>query len=536
MSLADTVIAAKYAHDKQGRKENWTEIAGRVTGEVVSPYFQSRNIERIVNAKQFIPGGRYLYAAGREFNQVNNCVLLDVEDSREGWADLMRRSTTALMTGAGVGVVYSKLRGRNAPIRGTGGESTGPCALIQMVNEAARFIIQGGSRRSALWAGLHWNHPDIFEFIGMKQWSDDIKALKAKDFTFPAPLDGTNISVILDDDFFAAYGNVADTMHSTAQEVYWVVVRQMLETGEPGFSIDVGNNAGEHLRNACTEVTSADNDDICNLGSLNLAQIDTIDQFEQVVDESTKFLLCGSMYSKLPYAEIGAVRNKNRRLGLGLMGVHEWLVRRGYSYGPNPELQQWLEVYAQSTGIAAGYADQLGISRPVKTRAVAPAGTISIVAETTSAIEPVFAKAFKRRYLKQDTWHWQYVVDSSAKRMLDQGADPSSIEDAYDLAAQVERRIEFQSFVQQFVDHGISSTINMPAWGTEHNNEETVAEFGKTLFRYLPTLRGVTVYPDGSRGGQPLTKVDLQEALEFEGLEYEEFGNENACVGGVCGL
>src|SRR5690606_33175601 len=108
MSLAETIIETKYAHDIDGRKETWPEIAKRVVDNVVAPYFSdTQRIYEFIRDKKFIPGGRYLYAAGRDFNQVNNCVLLTVEDSREGWADLMRRSTTALMTGAGVGVVYS---------------------------------------------------------------------------------------------------------------------------------------------------------------------------------------------------------------------------------------------------------------------------------------------------------------------------------------------------------------------------------------------------------------------------------------------
>src|SRR5690606_3302912 len=159
----------------------------------------------LIRDRKFMPGGRYLYAAGRPVHQTQNCLLLSVEDSREGWASLMRRVTEGLMTGAGIGVDYSKLRPRGAKIKGTGGESTGPIALMQMVNETGRHIRQGGSRRSALWAGLNWAHADVFEFMAIKDWSPEIKAAKEADFNAPAPMDGTNISVLLDDDFFDAY-------------------------------------------------------------------------------------------------------------------------------------------------------------------------------------------------------------------------------------------------------------------------------------------------------------------------------------------
>src|SRR5690606_26925539 len=195
------------------------------------------------------------------------------EDSREGWADLMQKATMALMTGAGIGVVYSDVRPEGTIIKRTGGKATGPLALMQMLNEAGRGIMQGGSRRSAIWAGLHWIHPDIFKFIQIKNWSPEVRALKEKDFNFPATLDGTNISVILDDDFFVAYDDPNHKDYSLAHNVYWATVRQMLKTAEPGFSIDVGPNRGENLRNACTEVTSSDDSDICNLGSINMSRI-----------------------------------------------------------------------------------------------------------------------------------------------------------------------------------------------------------------------------------------------------------------------
>lgn len=539
-NFAQTVLDHKYAHIKEdGTKETWEDIAYRVASNVVGPYYPDdvEAIAGLIQSRRLMPGGRYLYATGQKFHQTQNCLLLTVEDSREGWADLMQRVTSGLMTGAGIGVVYSKLRERGAKVKGMGGESTGPTALMQMVNETGRHIMQGGSRRSAIWAGLHWNHPDVWEFIKLKDWTDEQKAMKEKDFNAPAPMDGTNISVILDDQFFFAYEHPNHEMHDWARRVYWSVVEKMMSTGEPGFSVDTGANAGEHLRNACTEVTSSDDDDICNLGSLNLAQFDSIEEFESAVELGTKFLLCGTLYSKVPYEGVARTREKNRRLGLGLMGMHEWLLVRGKPYAPDDELERWLEKYAESTDIAARLADELGVSRPVKTRAIAPTGTISIIAETTSGIEPLFTVAFKRRYLKGTTWHFQYVVDNTARKLVEErGVDPESIEDAYELSKDVSRRIEFQAWVQRFVDHGISSTINLPEWGSEYNNEFLIEDFGTTLMGYLPHLRGITTYPDGSRGGQPLTKAGYREASEWEGVEYEEFSNEHACVGGACGV
>jgi ribonucleoside-diphosphate reductase alpha chain len=330
-----------------------------------------------------------------------------------------------------------------------------------------------------------------------------------------------------------AYRNPFNPDHKHAHRVYSETIDNMLSTGEPGFSVDVNENRGETLRNACTELTSADDNDICNLGSLNMARISDISEWREAVRLSTAFLLCGTLYSRVPFEEVASTRTKNRRLGLGIMGLAEWLAQRGYTYSPNQELKEWMESYSRSGYWADSYADQLEITRPVKTRAIAPAGTISIVAETTSGMEPIYAAAYKRRYLKGDTWHAQYTIDASAQRLADQGIDPDSLDTAATLAAHPEVRIRMQAFLQRYVDHGISSTINLPSFGEQ---QFTPKEFGDTLMHYLPDLRGITTYPDGSRGGQPLNAVSYAEAKDREGVEIVETGNEEACVGGVCGI
>jgi ribonucleoside-diphosphate reductase alpha chain len=286
-------------------------------------------------------------------------------------------------------------------------------------------------------------------------------------------------------------------------------------------------------------VCSADDSDICNLGSINLARIETLDEFKDVLDAGVAFLLAGTVYSDVPYAKVDMMRTKNRRLGLGLMGVHEWLLLRGKPYGKDDELQTYLEAYATSTEIARKYADEWELSHPIKTRAIAPTGTIGIVAETTTGIEPIFCAAYKRRYLKGSTWNWQYVLDPTAKRLVEHGVDPDKIEDAYVLSGSfedVERRLAFQAWVQGYVDHGISSTINLPSWGSPTNNAGTTQEFGHRLIKYLPKLRGITTYPDGARGGQPITAVSYRTASKHVGEVFVE--STDVCDltrGGSCG-
>lgn len=117
--------------------------------------------------------------------------------------------------------------------------------------------------------------------------------------------------------------------------------------------------------------------------------------------------------------------------------------------------------------------------------------------------------------------------------LIKDGINPEKIETAYKLSEDYEKRIKFQADIQDYVDMSISSTINLPKWGTKGNDGDSVELFAKTLAKYAPRLRGFTCYPDGSRGGQPITEVEYSEAIKHKGVVYEE---NSACVGGVCGI
>lgn len=549
MSTFAKTVMGKYL---RGDEKTWGDVAQRVAGEVVGPYFPDlvAEVAQMIENREFLPGGRQLANAGYS-NMLNNCFLYRVGDSKEEIADFFAKGMTTGMTGGGVGAVWSDLRPRNATVKSQG-HSTGPCAFMQGFNEVGRAVVNGGGRRMAIWAGLHWFHPDVFEFMELKDWDEHIVAGKAANFSAYAPMDMTNISVILDDEFFEAMNDpkfhklytwkngkgevvaAVDVTHEWAVKVYETAVEKMLTTGEPGFSVDLGENRFENLRNPCCEITSEDDSDVCCLGSINLARIEDLDRMERVVNLGTLFLLCSTLVSEVPHAEVLVTREKNRRLGLGIMGVYEWLVARGYKYEPNDELADWLEVWTLADEFAWHYATELGVSNPIKTRAVAPTGTIGIIAETTTGIEPLFAAAYKRRYLDGDTWKFQYVVDATAQRLIEQyDLEPGDLETAYDLAHDPARRLAMQAFVQGYTDHAISSTLNLPA---VEEQSFTAKEFGEILLKELPNLRGITAYPDGARGGQPLNVVSYDEAKEFEGLEFEEFGLDQACVSGVCGI
>jgi len=663
------IFKQKYSLNGQ---ESWSECCRRVVSAVCGQHLSHEDQEIVYDYmidRKFIPGGRYLASAGKAVHQINNCFLFRAEDSRESWADSMYKATSCLMLGGGIGFDYSALRAEGEIIKRTGGTSTGPIALMHMINEAGRFIMMGGQRRSAIWAGLSWNHGDVKKFLRLKDWNDDLIAMKQKDLTFSLPMEGTNISVIYDTEFFVAIENRKHELHKWAKEVWKENCLQAFKTAEPGFSFnflkdneslrnacvtgdtcvlikgkngkpvnrrirslvgkrveawngwewsevepkitgtnqpilkittnkgkvlkcthyhkfildddfdervnaidlniysrlyDVDRQAGikhtiEKIEDAgiadtvycfnepkrhtaifngiltgqCTEVVSEDDSDKCNLGTIWINRFDDRDDFARCCKYATMFLICGGIYSDVPTDKIREIGVANNRIGLGLGGIHEWLLVREMPYSVTPELHKWLNIYEHESDAAAFiFSREIGVNKPKGIRAIAPNGTIGILAETTTGIEPLFCKAYKRRYLKGKDWHYQYVVDGVVKRLLDIGTHVDNIQDAYDIS--FKDRVKFQADVSNYIDMNTSSTCNMPAWGTELNDESTVDKYSKILLKYAKRLRGFTCYPDGCRTGQPLTRIDLKTALDNEGTVFEE--REAECVGGVCGV
>jgi len=366
--FSEDIFNTKYSHEGA---ETFHELSCTLVNDVCQSYLTADEKEELIDHisnLRFIPGGRYLYYAGRDKKFFNNCYLLKAEeDTREDWAKLSWQSESCLMTGGGIGTDYSIYRPEGQILKGTGGVSSGPIPKMQMINEIGRHVMQGGSRRSAIYASLNWKHSDIDKFLVSKNWFDmpigttgqTIFDVKQDDFNFPAPLDMTNISVNYDTEWLLNYWETGEV-----GDVFKTNVHQALRTAEPGFSFNFFEKENETLRNACTEVTSEDDSDVCNLGSLNFARIDDLNQLREVVSLATKFLLCGTLRAQLPYPKVQEVREKNRRLGLGLMGLHEWLIQRGGRYETTPELHRWLKVYeAESNKTARDFSDKLSVSQ-----------------------------------------------------------------------------------------------------------------------------------------------------------------------------
>ena len=169
--FAEDIFNLKYRHEGA---ETWDELAATVAADVGHTYLRKddlRELTEIIRKQQFLPGGRYLYYAGRDVKFFNNCFLLCAEeDTREDWANLSWKAESCLMSGGGIGVDYSIYRPAKSTLSRTGGESSGPIPKIQMINEIGRRVMQGGSRRSAIYGSLNWQHADVNEFLSAKDW------------------------------------------------------------------------------------------------------------------------------------------------------------------------------------------------------------------------------------------------------------------------------------------------------------------------------------------------------------------------------
>ena len=325
--FSEDIFKYKYAHEGC---DTWSQLADTLVKDVcgslrpdeenLMDVEEQQELIKYISDFKFVPGGRYLYYAGRKKRFYNNCFLLGAEeDTRQDWANLSWKAESCLMTGGGIGVDYSIYRASGRVLGGSGGEASGPVPKMQMINSIGANVMQGGSRRSAIYASLNWKHNDVPSFLVAKNWGDmpvgttgfTFKDIKEQDFNFRAPLDMTNISVNYDTEWLMNYWKTGDV-----GEVFVNNVKQALFSGEPGFSFNFMENENDTLRNACTEVTSADDSDVCNLGSVNFGNIDSIEELSRVVELGTKFLICGTLRAELPYQKVYDVREKNRRLDL----------------------------------------------------------------------------------------------------------------------------------------------------------------------------------------------------------------------------
>ncbi len=525
----------------------------------------------MINGK-FEPNSPTLMNAGRPLGQLSACFVLPVDDAisngKSGIYDTLRSMALVHQSGGGTGFSFSRLRPEGENVRSTMGVASGPVSFMRLYDASTDVVKQGGTRRGANMGILRVDHPDIRTFIACKNDTTQITNF--------------NISVAITDAFMDAVANDESydlvnpktgevVGQDNAREIFDLIVRGAWLTGEPGtFFVDRANefNPVPHLgayeaTNPCGEQPLLPYD-VCNLGSVNLglfvkddAGIGTdpdegIDweALRQVVHLSTHFLDNVIDANQYPLPEIHDLAQRIRRIGLGVMGWADMLVRLGIPYDSpegvalgrkvmgflNEEARVASEKLAETRGVfteweqsiwgpdetAARAADgtRIRAERPLRNcnlTTVAPTGTISIFAGCSGGIEPLFAVAFMRnqagslmpdvnpdfvRMAKEGGWY----SDDLMERIAQEGhihfdEVPEDVQRTFRTAHDItpEWHVRMQAAFQEHCDSAISKTTNFPREATE----EQVREIYELAFSL--GCKGVTVYRDGSRDGQVLS-------------------------------
>lgn len=570
MKLSDTIWRERYAHSNE---QTWSDTAKRVSAFVASAEKSedqegwSTNFYNIINSKDFIPGGRILSNSGRPRGQLLNCFLVPLEDSRESIGQMLKEVLIISGTGGGVGVSFSKLRPKGMPIVTNGGISSGPISFMDVLDSVAATIKTGGSRRAALMVSLSVSHPDVEEFISHKL---DL-----------GKLTNANISIEADQKFFNAVrdnkpwdltwnGKIVKTID--ARKFWDKLVENALKCGEPGilnmgYSRKMSNSwyfSDLLSTNPCSEIVLPAYGSCC-LGSINLSNFVEEkefqwERFKDIIDIAIRFLDNVLTVNTYPLEEIRNQSQKERRIGLGCMGLHHAMLKMGIKYSSEKGIEFTEKIYEclrnrsyiASTDLAvekgsfsafdpekylsSSFAKTLPTKirnkirdsgmRNVCVNTQAPTGTTSIVAETSSGIEPIFAPMYIRRYNSEEGIKEETMIDPLLNEFLKEGKNVKHFEGAYDIAP--EWHFKIQDAAQRYIDQALSKTINLP-------ENFTIDKLNKIWLKYVDEIKGTTLYRSGSRGQEPLTPIELDIEKAKELSESAEVVPIN-CKTGTCDI
>lgn len=580
---AKTVLERRYlAKDQDGKvTETIDELFHRVASAIAeadaaygSTGDEIKELEGqfydMMTSCEFMPNSPTLMNAGRPLGQLSACFVLPVEDSMADIFDTVKYAALVHQSGGGTGFSFSRLRPEGSIVRSTGGVASGPVSFMKVFNAATEAVKQGGTRRGANMGMLRVDHPDILKFIDCKENNDEINNF--------------NISVAITDKFMEAVkagteyelinphsGEVSGTLD--ARTVFDKIVDAAWRNGEPGVVfIDEMNRynptpaLGEiESTNPCGEQPLLPYE-ACNLGSINLGLcvseddgIPTIDydRLSRVVRTAVHFLDNVIDVNRYPLPKIDENTRKTRKIGLGVMGFADMLLKLGVPYNSVEAEKAAEEVMSliQSEGRAASaeLAAERGVfpawkesvfgieNLPVRNATIttiAPTGTISIIADASGGCEPMFAYAFTKNVMDGDKLLVcnDFLVEKLkeagvySEALMHRIAEEGTLAHILEIPAEIRRvfvcahdispewHIRIQAAFQKYTDNAVSKTINFPNSATREEVKEAY------MLAYKLGCKGTTVYRDGSRDSQVLTTGTAKEEKPLE-IPPSLFGN-----------
>ena len=557
-TTAETVLARRYyLKDDAGRPvETWETLCHRVADAVAEGDGQGTHIAqlredffRLIYHLDFLPNSPCLMNAGTDLGQLSACFVLPIADSMDGIFTAIRNGALVHKTGGGTGYSFSRLRSKNAAVRSTQGVASGPLSFAAVFDAATETIKQGGKRRGANMGVLRIDHPDIMDFICAKEDQN-----KFNNFNFSVAITDAFMTAVEDGSEYEllepATGAVIACLD--ARSVFEKIIDLAWHNGEPGvLFIDAANRANMTPQLGDFEATNPCGEqwllpyESCNLGSINLAnfvvkgkdggRVD-YERLKQVAQTATIFLDNVIDCNRFPIPEIEEMTLKTRKIGLGIMGLHDLLIQMEIPYGSEEgralaaQVMQFVRDAAEERSIQL--AEEKGAfpaydpavnkypgRRNAALTSIQPTGTVSMIADCASGCEPYFSIVMIKhvmdgdrlilvnKYFEQVARQEGFYSEELMSKVADSGTVighdeiPGNWQEIFRTAQDIgpEDHIRMQGLLQQSgVDSSISKTINLP---NSASREEVKLCY---MLGYQLGCKGLTVYRDGSRDSQVL--------------------------------
>ncbi|PID71513.1 MAG: ribonucleoside-diphosphate reductase, adenosylcobalamin-dependent [Desulfobulbus propionicus] len=569
---AETVLNRRYyLKDEKGNPiENWESLCRRVANAVALVDQDMEDYEQIkdeffnmIYHLDFLPNSPCLMNAGTDLGQLSACFVLPVEDSMDGIFTSIRNGALVHKTGGGTGYSFSRLRPKNSAVRSTQGVASGPLSFAAVFDAATETIKQGGKRRGANMGVLRVDHPDIMDFISAKE-----DQTKYTNFNFSVAITDAFMQAVKEENDFdlidPSNGKVVNSLY--APDVFNKIISLSWHNGEPGvLFIDAANRGNTTPQLGDFEATNPCGEqwllpyESCNLGSINLGQyvIDGEIQYERLaktVHLATRFLDNVIDCNRFPIPEIAEMTQKTRKIGLGIMGLHDMLIQLAIPYGSDngrevsakvmgfirEEAEKASIELAQVKGPFPAYDPKINkypVRRNAALTSIQPTGTVSMIADCGSGCEPYFSVVMEKNVMdgdrllmvnkhfetiaKREGFYSDALMQAVAKdgTVIGQKEIPQEWQEIFRTAQDIspENHIRMQGILQQNgVDSSISKTINLPSSATQDDVRTSY------LLGYELQCKGLTVYRDGSRDNQVLnttvTSTDNTATVSTAGL------------------